>query len=92
MIIIVNVMTIIRETLQVSLGMVLRRNYHLPASFTSKTSSTRKLLKFDSGLHRHYGKEIIARRLQLTNDDEKVEILWLKLYKVKSPLLRCLRC
>ena len=30
---------------------------------------------------RHFGKEIIANRLQVRQDDPKVDTLWLKLYK-----------
>lgn len=30
---------------------------------------------------RHFGKQIIANRLQLSEDEPKVETLWLKLYK-----------
>jgi len=32
-------------------------------------------------IYKHYGKEIIASRLQLAHEDPKVEILWLKVYK-----------
>ncbi len=31
--------------------------------------------------HRHFGKEIIANRLQIRQGDQKIETLWLKLYK-----------
>ncbi|KAI0932232.1 hypothetical protein AcV5_004489 [Taiwanofungus camphoratus] len=42
--------------------------------FTTKLSS--------AGLvYKHFGKEIIANRLQLQPDEPKVETLWLKLYK-----------
>ncbi len=32
-------------------------------------------------LCRHFGKQIIANRLQMGEDEPKVETLWLKLYK-----------
>ncbi|KAJ3576674.1 hypothetical protein NP233_g285 [Leucocoprinus birnbaumii] len=32
-------------------------------------------------VYKHFGKEIIANRLQLSIDDPKVELLWLKLYR-----------
>ncbi|KAI0001998.1 metal-dependent protein hydrolase [Russula vinacea] len=42
--------------------------------FTTKLSS--------AGLvYKHFGREIISNKLQLTPDDPKVESLWLKLYK-----------
>ena len=33
-------------------------------------------------LYRHFGREIIARSLKTTVDDTRIDILWLKLYKV----------
>jgi len=33
-------------------------------------------------LHRHFGKEVIANRTQLPIDDPKVDVLWLKMYRV----------
>ena len=33
-------------------------------------------------LRRHFGREIIANRFQLSQDDSQVNTLWLKLYKV----------
>lgn len=33
-------------------------------------------------MHRHFGKKIIAKRTGMTEEDPKVEILWLRLYKV----------
>jgi len=35
---------------------------------------------------RHFGKKIIAKRTGMSEEDSKVEILWLRLYKV------CTRC
>jgi uncharacterized UPF0160 family protein len=32
-------------------------------------------------IYKHFGKEIIANRLNLTSEDPKVELLWLKLYR-----------
>ncbi|KAI8995609.1 GAMM1 protein [Trametes punicea] len=32
-------------------------------------------------VYKHFGKEIIANRLQVSQDDPKIETLWLKLYK-----------
>ncbi|EKM61023.1 uncharacterized protein PHACADRAFT_247325 [Phanerochaete carnosa HHB-10118-sp] len=32
-------------------------------------------------VYKHFGKEIIANRLNMTLDDPRIEILWLKLYK-----------
>ncbi|KAF8481208.1 GAMM1 protein [Russula ochroleuca] len=42
--------------------------------FTTKLSSAGLIYK-------HFGREIISNKLQLTPDDPKVESLWLKLYK-----------
>ncbi|KAF9453790.1 metal-dependent protein hydrolase [Macrolepiota fuliginosa MF-IS2] len=33
-------------------------------------------------IYKHFGKEIIANRLQILVDDPKVELLWLKMYRV----------
>ena len=38
-------------------------------------------------IYKHYGKPIIAGHLGLNSDDEKVNTLWLKLYKVFSSSL-----
>ena len=35
---------------------------------------------------RHFGKKIIAKRTEMTEEDPKVEILWLRLYKVCTPV------
>jgi len=33
---------------------------------------------------RHFGQEIIANKIQLPIDDPKVNVLWLKLYRVRE--------
>jgi len=37
---------------------------------------------------RHFGKKIIAKRTGMSEEDPKVEILWLRLYKVCFPLMK----
>jgi hypothetical protein len=39
-------------------------------------------------MYRHFGKKIIAKRTGMSEEDPKVEILWLRLYKVRSPLVK----
>jgi hypothetical protein len=39
-------------------------------------------------INRHFGKKIIAKRTGMSEEDPKVEILWLRLYKVCSPLMK----
>jgi hypothetical protein len=39
---------------------------------------------------RHFGKKIIAKRTGMDEEDPKVEILWLRLYKVCRPSRRAL--
>jgi len=37
-------------------------------------------------INRHFGKKIIAKRTGMSEEDPKVEILWLRLYKVSPPI------
>jgi hypothetical protein len=39
-------------------------------------------------MNRHFGKKIIAKRTGMSEEDPKVEILWLRLYKVCSLLMK----
>ncbi|KAG5221883.1 GAMM1 protein [Salix suchowensis] len=48
--------------------------------FATKLSSAGLVYKYDLSLH--FGKEVISNVTQLPMDDEKVETLWLKMYKV----------
>ncbi|KAG6902874.1 hypothetical protein C0995_010043 [Termitomyces sp. Mi166 len=49
--------------------------------FTTKLSSAGLVFKYVAPQTMHFGKEIIASVTQLSVDDEKVEKLWLKLYR-----------
>jgi len=37
-------------------------------------------------VYKHFGKEVIANRIQLAPDDPKVNLLWLKMYRVITTL------
>lgn len=77
--------TTIRENSTVSSDTALKQSYLLLVSFTSDRNLSRssKVVPLTRiFLERHYGKELIAERLQLSTDEPKVELLWLKLYKV----------
>lgn len=52
----------------------------LPALFTSERPDD--CARFFLKHLRHFGREIVAARAQLPQDDEKVTTLWLKMYKV----------
>lgn len=78
--------TTIRENSTVSSDTAFKQSYLLLVSFTSDRSLSRssKVVPLTRiFLERHYGKELIAERLQLSTDEPKVELLWLKMYKVR---------
>lgn len=78
--------TTIRENSTVSSDTALKQSYLLLVSFTSEGGLSRssKVVPLTRiFLERHYGKELIVERLQLSTDEPKVELLWLKLYKVR---------
>lgn len=60
---------------------LIRQSSVRPVSFTSMYLSGVTLID------RHFGKKIIAKRTGMSEEDPKVEILWLRLYKVCSPLM-----
>lgn len=64
--------------------------------FTTKLSSAGLIYKYVGRIHaiimslnhwsRHFGKEIIATQIDVEIDHPKVQVLWLKLYKVSRVL------
>lgn len=76
--------TIISVVLPKFLAMALTPNSVAPVSSTSLSH----VLKVYPGItpflfYRHFGKDIIADRFQLLSDDKKIDVLWLKMYRVR---------
>jgi len=57
-------------------------NCHLPDWCTSRSTSQYRIAIVHHTFFRHFGKEVIGNRTKLSKEDSKVNILWLKLYKV----------